>query len=288
MQSQSQWSRKEVSRAGYHTTQLRNLVGSKGKSLTSKAILPLFFEKAHSTSMIKHGLKKQMEDIQHANPEQIPVSAMDQPLFALSKYLQRTYHALREPSSQARRYAHRYGNVFNKEQCSSRVWLSHSIEAGWHIWPWAAQAIIQGSPVTKARCCHQVTVMVLRKLWKEALEENPTSIDDEDAWFSGMKIKLPTFYFWDILIQMEIILLLCLSTQRRFRTVCQGFGMLHAICFWPRSHALSSLGKCALSGHEDSRKQPDMISRAQKLWWKKKVWSQAFQLISATSKTTRI
>jgi len=60
-------------------------------SLTSpclRAILPLFYEKAATISMIKHGMDIVKTSTEFRNPGQIPVLAMDQPLYALAKQIQ--------------------------------------------------------------------------------------------------------------------------------------------------------------------------------------------------------
>ena len=52
------------------------------------ALHPLFYEKAATPSMIKHGMDVQRQAIAHLSPGQIPVTTMDQPLFALAKLVQ--------------------------------------------------------------------------------------------------------------------------------------------------------------------------------------------------------
>ena len=52
------------------------------------ALLPLFYEKAATPAMIKHGMDVVRQAIQHLNPGQIPVTTFDQPLFALAKLVQ--------------------------------------------------------------------------------------------------------------------------------------------------------------------------------------------------------
>ena len=52
------------------------------------ALLPLFLENAHSVAMILHGMNVANDVVQHLNPGQIPIIAMDQPLFAIAKQIQ--------------------------------------------------------------------------------------------------------------------------------------------------------------------------------------------------------
>lgn len=52
------------------------------------ALLPLFYEKAATPAMIKHGMNVLKQAIQFLNPNQVPVITVDQPLFALVKMVQ--------------------------------------------------------------------------------------------------------------------------------------------------------------------------------------------------------
>ena len=49
------------------------------------ALMPLFTEMAHTPAMIKHAMDVVRAATQAVNPGQVPVLAMDQPLFALGK-----------------------------------------------------------------------------------------------------------------------------------------------------------------------------------------------------------
>ena len=50
--------------------------------------MPLFYEAAHSVSMVKHAMVVAKEAICHLNPDQTPVITMDQPLYSLAKQIQ--------------------------------------------------------------------------------------------------------------------------------------------------------------------------------------------------------
>jgi len=51
-------------------------------------LLPLFYEKASTAAMIKHGITVLQRATEFLNPGQIPVMAFDAPLFALAKFVQ--------------------------------------------------------------------------------------------------------------------------------------------------------------------------------------------------------
>lgn len=52
------------------------------------ALLPLFYEKAATPAMVKHGMDVLRQAITFLNPNQVPVVTVDQPLFALAKMVQ--------------------------------------------------------------------------------------------------------------------------------------------------------------------------------------------------------
>ena len=51
-------------------------------------LLPLFYEKAATSAMIKHGLDVVHWAAEFLNPRQMPVIAFDEPLYALAKFTQ--------------------------------------------------------------------------------------------------------------------------------------------------------------------------------------------------------
>ena len=52
------------------------------------ALLPLFYEKAATPAMIKHGMDVVRQATTFLNPGQVPIITVDQPLFALVKMVQ--------------------------------------------------------------------------------------------------------------------------------------------------------------------------------------------------------
>ena len=50
--------------------------------------MPLFYEKAATPAMVKHGMDVIQDAITLVNPGQIPVIAFDQPLFTIAKTVQ--------------------------------------------------------------------------------------------------------------------------------------------------------------------------------------------------------
>ena len=52
------------------------------------ALLPLFQENAHSVAMIQHVMNIVKQAVDNLNPGQIPVLALDQPLYTIAKQIQ--------------------------------------------------------------------------------------------------------------------------------------------------------------------------------------------------------
>ena len=52
------------------------------------ALLPLFYDKSTTPTMIKHVMDVVRQAVEFLNPGQIPVTAFDQPLFALANFIQ--------------------------------------------------------------------------------------------------------------------------------------------------------------------------------------------------------
>lgn len=65
-----------------------SLKRSQSSTPVISGLLPLFYEKASSLAMVKHGMDMQLKATAHLNPGQIPVTAFDQPLFAIAKFVQ--------------------------------------------------------------------------------------------------------------------------------------------------------------------------------------------------------
>lgn len=61
------------------------------KHISDGALLPLFYESAHTAAMIYHSMTIIQNSVNYYNPGQTPVIAMDQPLYALARQIQVNY-----------------------------------------------------------------------------------------------------------------------------------------------------------------------------------------------------
>ena len=72
--------REYVSCAGFHASRHQQ----EPHAVALNALMPLFYENAHTVAMVKHGVGVIKNAIHHVDPGQIPVMAVDQPLYALA------------------------------------------------------------------------------------------------------------------------------------------------------------------------------------------------------------
>lgn len=135
------------------------------------ALLPLFYEKAATFAMIKHGMDVQRKAIQYLNPGQIPVTTFDQPLYALAKLVQWKWPVTYGESV--------YVVLLGGLHIEMALWntLGDLLEAsGWTTAlteaevasPGTADSFLKVSHLTRTRHAHQVTFLTLKRLQKEA------------------------------------------------------------------------------------------------------------------------
>ena len=73
-----------MSWAAFHATMQQSFIDE----TTTMALMPLFLENAHTAAMMHHAMSYIKKVVDHLNPGQVPVMAVDQPLYALGKQIQ--------------------------------------------------------------------------------------------------------------------------------------------------------------------------------------------------------
>ena len=154
--------------------------------------------------------------VEHLNPGQISVIAMDQPLFTIGKQIQWNW-------------SDRYGEdkvlimfgglhiemAFLKligDWLEDSGWLASLVEAKVASLG-RAKALIKAKSVTRARRAHQVTASSHYILLKRAyIQYTATLVQEEtamsfDDWCKQMAESVPQFRFWWITLQLELLLL---------------------------------------------------------------------------------
>ena len=187
-----------------------------------KLRLPLFNENANSVAMIKHAMTITKEAIEFLNPEQIPVIAMDQPLFSLAKQIQWTW-----PSLSEEHFVVMLGGLHIEMAILNMLgkwldgsgWSSALVEAGVATSGRAA-ALLSASHVKRSRYAHQVTVASLYTLQSNACniycKELPASEEPLPfkVWCQTKSEQHPQFYYWTTVMELELLMLQFIRSLR--------------------------------------------------------------------------
>jgi len=81
-----------------------------------------------------------------------------------------------------------------------------------------AESFLKVTHLTRTRHAHQVTVLALHKLQREAFLQSPGPVHDEESfeqWKSSTSEKSPTFHFWDMILRLEVLILIFIRSLRK-------------------------------------------------------------------------
>ena len=200
------------------------------------AMLPLFLEKADTPAMIMHGMDLLIEITDYLNPGQIPVLACDCPIFEKCKCIQW-------------KYPEKYGEdkliiMFGGLHLEKGLWIALGdllASSGWTdglvdvdvATSGTADSLIKCTHIMRTRHAHQLTVLALSALQKNAydlLSKDSSFHDSFDKWRVKMIKKSPTFLYWDMVLPIEVLVLI-FSRAHRERNFLLYSETLEAIMF---------------------------------------------------------
>ncbi|MES9881369.1 MAG: hypothetical protein ABW185_10860, partial [Sedimenticola sp.] len=184
------------------------------------ALLPLFFEKADTPAMIKHGMNVIRSVTEFLHPGQVPVMACDCPIFAKAKYIQWTW-----PNSHGE---DKFVVMFGGLHLEMALWnmLGDYLKcSGWTMaltdaeiaTAGTAEGFLKAAHLTRTRHAHQVSIVALSALQQRAFLLTTGSNEDGDTfetWRKRMITTSPTFQFWDTIIRIEKMVLVLLRAHR--------------------------------------------------------------------------
>ena len=213
--------KKTVSWAAYHSTtdQQQNTSPS-----VISALLPLFPDQAKSVAMIRHAMDVIKASVNYLNPGQVPVIAMDQPLYAVAKQIQWNWNA----RYGEQKFVIMFGGLHVEMAFLKAIggWLEDS---GWTAAlvdanvasAGTAESFIKATAVTRSRRAHQVTASSLYMLLQKAYTKYTEGLNDGDDtllfddWCSQQISAVPQFQFWYTTLQLELLLLVFLRSLRQ-------------------------------------------------------------------------
>ena len=180
------------------------------------SLLSMFHKNAHSIATILHAMTMIKAAVNHVNPGQTPVIALDQPHFALGKLIQWNW-----PSTHGEKKFILMLGGLHIEMAAFKLlgdWLDGS---GWTSALVAAEiatggvadSFIKATHVTRTRRAHQVTATCLfilqSKAYSDYLEtlengEEPLQFTD---WVNKMSKDRPQFLYWNRVLFLELCVL---------------------------------------------------------------------------------
>ena len=183
------------------------------------ALLPLFYEKSATPAMIKHGMDVERQAIQFLNPGQIPITSFDQPLFALATFVQWKWpdthgekvHVIMIGGLHTEMALwNTLGDVLEGSGWAAALTQADVASSG------TADSYLKATRLTRTRHAHQVTLLTLHKLRKEAFMLTDGSNDEEyvKAWRDNMQKNSPTFMYWDLIMRYETLILIFVRAHR--------------------------------------------------------------------------
>lgn len=150
----------KLSWAAYHANS-QPLDGNDKQAISS--LLPLFYDEAKSVAMIRHSMEVVKAALEVLNPEQVPVVAFDQPLYAIAKTIQWNWPA----SHGEDQFVIMIGGL-HIEMAALKM-LGDLLEgSGWTgalvkadvASPGKADSFLKASHVTRTRRAHQVSLKI--------------------------------------------------------------------------------------------------------------------------------
>ena len=180
------------------------------------SLLPMFYENAHSIAMILHAMNMIKAVVNHLNPGQTPVIALDQPLFALGKLIQWNW-----PSTHGEKNFILMLGGLHIEMAAFKLlgdWLDGS---GWTSALVAAEvatggvadSFIKATHVTRTRRVHQVTATCLFILQSKAYSDYLGTLENGEEplqftdWVNKMSKERPQFLYWNRVLFLELCVL---------------------------------------------------------------------------------
>ena len=183
-------------------------------------LMPVFYEKAATAAMVKHGMTVQQKATQFQNPGQIPVTAFDAPLFALAKLVQWKW-----PDTHGEDKHVVMMGGFHIEMAMWNTFGDYLEDSGWTTAltqanvasSGTADSFLNASHLTRTRHGHQVSLPALHKLQDDVFlscTEGPHNAEMKEAWRQSTIQKCPTFKYWDTVLQIELLGLVLVRAHR--------------------------------------------------------------------------
>ena len=196
---------KKVSWTAYHANLQPHTESSQAR-VTQTSLLPLFHDQAHSAAMTRHSMDVVKKAIEILNHGQVPVIAMDQPLYALAKHIQWNWNT----SHGENQFVLMFGGLHIEMAALKALgtlldrsgWTGALVDGQVHIASsGTADSFLHASHVTRTRRTHQITGKFTVYPSQESFSGVSRQPEDENAqlsfedWCSNKSVHHPQFKF---------------------------------------------------------------------------------------------
>ena len=182
-------------------------------------VQPALTQFCHYSMRMQHGMDALKQATQFLNPGQIPVVALDAPLYILDKYIQWNWLQIHGKD--------KYIAMLGGLHIEMAIWNTYGDYLEASGWTTAltqagitscgtADSFLKAAHLTRTRHAHQVSALALTKLQHDAFlctvglhYENR-----KKSWRQVMINRSPTFQYWDTVCRMEILGLIFVRTHR--------------------------------------------------------------------------
>ena len=204
-----------ISWSAYHASKQQNVENPEALVAT----LSIFYEKADSPSMVKHAMQLTIKVTEFLNPDQMPVMAADQPIFATMKLLQWKWPELFK----------KIIPLFGGLHIEKALWtcLGDMLEySGWVTVLVQASVCesdtvdgyLKAAHIYKTRIAHEITALTLATLQQQAYQTYVNNCEKHPlptfkVWKS-MMLQYPTFRIWNMILDLEITILMFVRAHR--------------------------------------------------------------------------
>lgn len=160
--------------------------------------------------MLKHGMDVVRLTTDFLNPGQIPVQAMDAPLYAMAKHIQWKWP---ETHGEAK-----YVVMFGGLHIKMAMWKTFGDYLEDFCWTTAltqaevassgtAHSFLHCCHLTRTRQAHQVSALALAELQEDAFlsTDQEDTVEAKEAWRQDMIRKSPAFQYWDTVLHLELL-----------------------------------------------------------------------------------
>ena len=175
--------------------------------------------------MIRHAIGVITKAVNFLNPEQVPVLACDQPIYAIVKKIQWNF-----PTVYGERKLVIMCGGFHTEldvfkAFSFRSWIEDSgwtdvlVQAGVTT-PGTADSFIKATHVSRTRQAHQVTAGALFILMDRAYKTYRESFSEGEEpkafsyWRMQAELESPQFHYWSLTLDFKLTILIFLRSLR--------------------------------------------------------------------------